>query len=489
MQDRQQVEEVLEERKIVLNRPHHMLMLAPGDMVEGICRTIHMANAFCEAGTKVTLVCRPQLTDNAKQLKCLLHKNASVYIARANTDRQILHQLVVKRLAEEKDLPMAERYDLTAVFEESAKIEFERESSSLRSQLIKRMPFRIQRLIRQIFDEDAAFGRAYLGRILPPHLYQKYKDLLQLYHYNYFFLIQTLIIHKFVEPIDAIFAHELWTLPVGCATKELLGIPLLYDSHEIGTGIFMDSILQNIALFNEKWMYQLCDSFSTTSEGMANYYRELCPFLNVLVISNAHRKLWHRPADLSTLKERLSLPPGTPLAVYVGNLHPISHLDRFIEALAHCGEDLHLAIVGSGGDIERYRQIAETSNLENRVFFLGRVDFEEVFGTIYGADFGIIPNLQNYTNPANAVLSAKLFDYAQVEMPFISDHGAEIQKIVDQFRVGQTVNFQQPPVAIAKMLDDFYKRVMAGEFPENERKRARESFVWPTNVVDQILSC
>lgn len=472
------------ERTAMPNRPNHVLMLAPTDLLEGTSRIIHTINALCEEEIRVSVVCRPQRNDNAKRLKSLLHKNACVYVALAS-NQQILNVSHVAR-PDEEHLPQAGRYDLTTFFYESAESHRQNQLSTMQERLIGRMPKRVKRFFQPVTDPNTAAGLQYLDQILPPHLYRKYKNLFQLHGYNYFFLIQGLIIHNKIEPIDAVFCHDLWSLPIGCVLKELFGITLIYDSHEIGTCCLLDPTLNAIGLANEKWMYEMCDSFTTVSDACAKYYKDMCPSLNPLVITNAHRSIWEKPPDLRPLKERLSLPADAPLAVYVGNLFSVSQIERFIRALPHCKTNFHLAIIGDKGDIEKYKQITQKLNLRQRVFFLGRVDYEDVFATLYGADFGIIPNIQNHINPSWAILSSKLFDYVQAEMPFITDYGPEIQKVLDQFRIGQAVDFQKEPPEIAKLLDDFYARVVAGEF--DEVRRAKESFAWPKDVVDQILN-
>jgi Glycosyltransferase len=466
------------------NRPNHVLMLAPTNLLDGASRIIHTVNALCEEGIKVSVVCRPQRNDNAQKLKSLLHDNACVYVALAS-NRQILNFRLVSS-ADHEHLPYAQRYELISFFQESAGNQPENTFAKLRDRLVGKLPKNIGRVFQSATDRSAAAGLKYLDKILPPHLYKKYKDLFQLHGYNYFFLIQGLIIHNKIEPIDAVFCHDLWSLPIGCIMKELFGMTLLYDSHEIGTCCLLDPTLNKIAFANEKWMYELCDSFMTVSDACAKYYQDLCPSLRPLVITNAHRLLWERPAELKPLKQRLSVSEDAPLAVYVGNLFSVSQIDRFIEALPQCQSNLHLALIGDRGDIERYKKLVEKLKLDERVFFLGRVDYEDVFATIYGADFGIIPNVQNHINPGWAILSSKLFDYVQAEMPFITDYGPEIQKVLDQYRIGQVVDFQKKPPEIAKMLDEFYARVTAGEF--DEVRRAKESFAWPKDVVDQMLN-
>ena len=381
-------------------RPKHMLMFAGVDTLDTCSRIIHMANAFCDAGTKVSLICPPQRRDNSAELKQVLHPAANVYIALGSVG-QVLNIRYVSGSAE-AHLPEAACYQLA-------------EYACLPRPAIN--------------DEPADPNAPLFQQYVPSHLYEKYKEVILLDYYNHFYFVQALIINKTIEPVDAVFCHDLNTLPVGCLAKELLGIKLLYDSHEICTSVFVNPVGIEIGLRNEKWLYEMCDSFTTVSDACANYYKELCPSIKPLVITNAHRLLWEKTAGLKSLKERLSLPQSAPLAIYVGSLAATSHLDRFIEAITLSRSNLNLAILGAREEIERYKQLSKDLGLiDKRVFFLGRVSYDQVFDTIYGADFGIIPNIQNHMNPGWAILSSKLFDYAQVELPWISDYGPRFKR-------------------------------------------------------------
>jgi hypothetical protein len=333
------------------------------------------------------------------------------------------------------------------------------------------------------------YWELYFSHQLSPSLYAKYKGVFELDPWNYFYFMKSLMVNKFRdrnEPVDCIYVNDLWALPVGCLLKELLDVPLIYDTHEIGAANFESPVLQVIAQDNENWMYKVCDRFVTVNDSVADHYHNLYPYLEPAVVTNAHKYVWEPPSNIRSIKERLSIPWQTPLAVYVGGLHRLSHMDRFIQALPECQSNLHLVIFGANGDINRFKELASKLDLINkRVFFLGRVNFADIFPAIFGADFGIIPNIRGHLN-GTVISSSKMFDYIQAELPFIADHGVEIQKILDQFKIGSAVDFQQEHSAIAKLLDDFYYQVKSGTFSLEERKRAKNSVVWPMNVVDLV---
>jgi len=470
------------------NIPRHLVMFASVVNLECDKRIINMVNSFCEAGTKVSVICPPQSVDNEEELAGLLHKSATVY-------------RLPQYFPEQYDLGEYLGYSLSTLPQRLYSKLFSMGVYRQFDEPISKLPWGARQLLQAVADvwykrvikirqdglANHRYWNIYLAQQLPPAMFKKYKDVILLDCYDYFFFIQTLIINKSIEPVDAVFCNDLSTLPAGCLIKELLGMTLIFDSHEAGVYAIMNPRHKPIAEANERWMYDLCDRFITVSDSCADYFVRRCPSLKPIVIVNGYPFPWDRLKDAPTLKAQLSLPASAPLAVYVGELSPLSYMDRFIHAIPYCKTNLHLAILGHRGDIERLQQISkELDLLGKRVFFLGRVKFSDVAGIIYGADFGIIPNIQNNTNPPWSILSSKLFDYVQAELPFISDFGPQIQKILDQFNIGQTANFQQEPAAIAKVLDAFYKQVQAGDFSSQERRRAKHNLAWPGNVAELI---
>src|SRR5215470_12964885 len=59
--------------------PHHLVMFASVVNLETERRMIDMINRFCEAGMKVSVICRAQSIDNEEDLARSLHKSAAVY--------------------------------------------------------------------------------------------------------------------------------------------------------------------------------------------------------------------------------------------------------------------------------------------------------------------------------------------------------------------------------------------------------------------------
>jgi glycosyltransferase involved in cell wall biosynthesis len=94
------------------------------------------------------------------------------------------------------------------------------------------------------------------------------------------------------------------------------------------------------------------------------------------------------PSDraLAAARERLEDEPLAPnVAVYVGGLEPIYHVEEMLEAVARL-EDWSLVVVGTGSLADRVRTVAAR---EEEVVYLGTVAHELVPGYLRAADVGV----------------------------------------------------------------------------------------------------
>ena len=449
--------------------PRHMLMIAPTATLHADTRVIDMTNCFCEKGCRVTILCPQQQDANTDILKSLLHANADVVAVsekgfieghveecKKSTDITSCHCLsdsVYVLLLTCRKFVVAHRAFFSP-FLDGIK-------GPLRALYRRLDGNRFRRLIIEAFGSDVAFD-----------VYTRYRDVMSFDRHNFDYTIRAMSLHR-MDPFDCIYVHDLWPLSVGCFLKELWGVTLIYDTHEIATSCIEDLSFVPFMQEAEPWLYRLCDSFLTVNESCADFYKQHFPFIpDPVIFTNGHRFAWEPSADLIPLKRRLGLSDDAVLVAYVGSMHEKTHLDRFIAALPHC-PNIHLALLGKGGAIETFKALSDDLQLTNkRVFFLGHVHYKDVFPTIYGADFGLIPNIQTYVN-LGLNSSSKLYDYVQTGMPFLSDNGVEIQKILDQFDIGRTMDLNGSVEEITAALNKFAKLVVSGTFKREELQRAK----------------
>jgi glycosyltransferase involved in cell wall biosynthesis len=91
--------------------------------------------------------------------------------------------------------------------------------------------------------------------------------------------------------------------------------------------------------------------------------------------------------DRKGLREQLGLDPGRALFLYIGRLDKEKGVDILVEAIARLGrDDVQLAIVGHGAQMQNLRNLTHELNVGDRVRFLGHFPNAELPHVLNCAD-------------------------------------------------------------------------------------------------------
>jgi glycosyltransferase involved in cell wall biosynthesis len=99
------------------------------------------------------------------------------------------------------------------------------------------------------------------------------------------------------------------------------------------------------------------------------------PSVRIREISNGIDTQAFTPVDeceKMTLRERLNLPPDTPLVVFVGRLHGVKQVDVLLAAWQQLSGGL-LLVLGDGDERQALEALSRQLNISDRVRFLGMV--------------------------------------------------------------------------------------------------------------------
>jgi glycosyltransferase involved in cell wall biosynthesis len=122
------------------------------------------------------------------------------------------------------------------------------------------------------------------------------------------------------------------------------------------------------------------------------------------------------PGRLAGLRRRLDLPAGRPLLVYLGLLAPYQGTDLLLDALrllVEAGRPVHGLIMGFP-DVERYRRMAGSLGVGQRVTFTGAVPFEQSPWLLALGDVALAPKLSATEG------SGKLLTYMASALPVVA---------------------------------------------------------------------
>ena len=254
------------------------------------------------------------------------------------------------------------------------------------------------------------------------------------------------------ERPDVVHAHDAAMLAPGWIAARRAGALLLYDSHELATGVPYHS-RSWLALVSsvERLIVPRCDAVITVSDGIAEalqrkYGLERRP---TVVRNLPDLPPPHRDGGVEDLRRSLGV-GDAPLVLH----HGAAAEDRGGEALIRSLAELdasHLLFLGAdGGYADGLGQLAERLELGSRVHFRAPVPLAELLSYSAQADVGVAL-LEDTCENHRLALPNKAFEYIAAGLPVVASDLPELRRLVDQFGIGWTAD-PADPASIAAAL-------------------------------------
>lgn len=280
--------------------------------------------------------------------------------------------------------------------------------------------------------------------------------------------------------VDLIFSNDLDTLPAAFLAHKLKRkSKIVYDSHELFTeapeleGRFVKKIWERI----EKMIFPKLEHIITVNDSIAEIFKSKYR-KSIIVIRNVSEKF-----DWNELKSKIELgiPEDKELIIVQGSgLNVDRGIEEAILAMQFI-DDAILLIVGDGDVIPYAKKLVKTHQLETKVLFFGKRPYKELMQFTRYASIGLAldkPKSLNY----RFALPNKLFDYIQANTAVICSNLIEIQKIVEKYEIGisiETIN----PKAIAETINGLLENKEKLTAYQENCKQAAEVENWENEKV------
>ena len=146
---------------------------------------------------------------------------------------------------------------------------------------------------------------------------------------------------------EVVHCHDCTALPTGYLVKRALGIPLVYDAHEIYEAVAARRFgaTDYFARVHRKYLSRV-DGFIAVNDSAAAYYRLACPAAPpAVVIRNATDSAPPGPYD-GRLHRAAGLPEGEKVLLYQGGFTAHRGLETLVRAGALLPEGWSLVMMG-----------------------------------------------------------------------------------------------------------------------------------------------
>lgn len=265
---------------------------------------------------------------------------------------------------------------------------------------------------------------------------------------------------------DLLLANDLDTLLPNYIASLLQKKDLLYDSHELFPEIpelinrpFTKNIWSSIEskiLPNLKNTYTVCGSIAKFYNSKYN--------TNFKIILNL-------PTKKQSLKSKFPFKYNNQkIILYQGAVNIGRGLELMLTALPFL-ENCIFVIIGDGDILDALKKEVALKNLDQQVYFLGKITPNELHQLTPIADLGISVEEDLGLNYRYA-LPNKIFDYIQAEVPILVSNLPEMKKIVIDYHVGEIVHDRAP-----EKLANQIKSVLEKDF-SNALKIAKNKLIW-----------
>ena len=287
-------------------------------------------------------------------------------------------------------------------------------------------------------------------------------------------------IKKEHSDFDFIHCHDMSTLQLGYKLGKKYNKPFIYDSHELFIERDKPYITpvwyKNKQIKFEDKRIKKAAGVITVSNSIADEFVKRYNIEPPVLIYNT--PYYNDPNQPISIREKIGLDSTKKIIMYSGGFTMGRGLEYLIEAIKFLPEDYHLILLGFGSPefTTILKNIAKKNNVESQLDFYGPVAANEVSRYLSGADICVSPiqnvALNNYYSCPN-----KVFEYIQARVPLALSNFPELQRIINEEKIGVTFNPEKPE-NIANSLVEFLNSKKAYQDAKVNLEKSAQKYNW-----------
>lgn len=259
---------------------------------------------------------------------------------------------------------------------------------------------------------------------------------------------------------DAVHAHDLQALPIGWWVKKRLGVPLVFDSHELHDDLSLISRWGKRESRRQHRFYsRRIDGLVTVNDSIGAALRERYPLLpEPVIVRNATRYDGADIVDDGRLHRAAEVDPSTRILLYQGGFSRHRGLDVLVRSAPLLPSEWVLVMMGWGSFESHLRALArEVDPGGTRVRFIPGAPQAELGLWTAGGALGVIP-YENVCLNHWFCSPNKLWEYPVAGVPILASPFPELRATVEDNDIGCLLSDPVTPENIAETI-----RALTGE--------------------------
>lgn len=296
---------------------------------------------------------------------------------------------------------------------------------------------------------------------------------------------------KFLEEIfkensfDAIHVHDLPLAQIGYEFSKKHNTKLTLDLHEnwpalLRVATHTQSLLGKFLSVNNQWekyeikYCQLADNVIVVVEEAKQRLVSLgIDGDKITIVSNTLNLAHFEIPETKPNPEYITL-------LYAGGINKHRGLQYVIKGLKHVGDlpkPVRLWILGAGSYVDELTILAKTEGVEEKVFFEGWKNYNEMQTYFGKSDYCLIPHVKN--DHTDSTIPHKIFQYMYAGKPMLVSDCSPIKRIVEKTNSGLVYQFDKPEDFAKKLMNlissDYFQ---SDEFIMVNRKQVVDEYNW-----------
>ncbi len=268
-------------------------------------------------------------------------------------------------------------------------------------------------------------------------------------------------------------SNDLDTLPANYIASIIKRKKLVYDSHE-----YFTEVPELINRKNVKWFWETIERFMlpniqyayTVCQSIADIYYQKYG-IKMSVIRNIPL------CNISQIKSKkllLNL-KNSNIILYQGSLNIGRGIEQMIDAMQYI-EEATFVIIGDGDNKDAIVSKIKNCKYNERIILVGRLPFNEIFSYTKLASIGISLE-ENLGLNYYYSLPNKFFDYIRAEVPILASRLPEIEKIINNYKIGCFIDNHNPK-HIAEKIKYMLNKIHSGSGWDENLKKASKELCW-----------